>query len=105
MLLRAVSLLKTIINVSWTPVDTTNDDNKENINRNATQFQVNDAVGDDYMTSISASDRAFIKQNIFNAMYMAVSQLQSSVIISELENIFYNICQTDCGESNQWPDC
>ena len=37
-------------------------------------------------------------------MYTAVTQLQDSSIVKELENIFYNIAQTDYGENGQWPE-
>lgn len=73
-LLRAVSLLKTIINVSWTPLDTPTDDNKENVFPNQQQMG-NVSKDDQYQSKISLSDRAFIKENILNAMYTAITQL------------------------------
>ena len=104
MLLRAVSLLKLIINVSWDPIDHT-EDNKENVFSNGQIPVVNDTPDEQYQTKISINDRIFVKENIFAAMHIAETQLQSSTIVSELENIFYNICQTDCGQKNQWPEC
>ena len=73
-LLRAVSLLKTIINVSWTPLDTPTDDNKENVFPNQQQMG-NVSKDDQYQSKISLSDRTFIKENILNAMYTAITQL------------------------------
>lgn len=96
-LLRAVSLLKTTINVSWVPPDTETEN--FNINGKVTQIE------DEFQIDISVNDRAFIKEHIFNALYIAVTQFQGSVIVSELENIFYNLAQTDHEECNQWPEC
>ena len=38
-------------------------------------------------------------------MYIAVTVIQNKGIVSEIENIFYNIAQTDYGENGQWPEC
>lgn len=98
-LLRAVSLLKRIINVSWVPADADNSENKENTQQNSTY--VSKMMG---QINISESDRNSVKQTIFQALFVSIEKLQNNMITKELENIFYNIAQTDF-ENNQWPDC
>lgn len=99
-LLRAVSLLKTIINVSWEKVETGPGENKEN--SNGQNVQENEPE-DQFLIDISLSDRNFIKANIFNALYVAVATIQSPVITSELECIVYNIAEVE--EEGTWPEC
>lgn len=99
-LLRAVSLLKTIINVSWDKSETGPGENKENLN--GQNGQANEPE-DQFLIDISLSDRAFIKAHIFNALYVAVATLQSSMITSELEHIVYNIAEVET--DGAWPEC
>lgn len=68
---------------------------KENLNNN--QATVGQII-------ISEQDKTFIKTNIFEALHIALYQLNDKRISSELENIFYNIVQTDFA-AGQWNDC
>ena len=99
-LLRAVSLLKTIINVSWEKLESGPGENKENSNGQNVQ---GDEPEDQHLIDISVSDRNFIKANIFNALHVAVATIQSPVITSELECIIYNIAEVE--EEGTWPEC
>ena len=63
--LRACSLLKTIVNVSWTKPEGVNGlENKENQNQNTNEYQIK--------CEISLDDRNFVKENIFEALGIAM---------------------------------
>jgi hypothetical protein len=91
--LRAASVLKNVVNVSWdkpTGAISTLDD-KENINKgNNQEFQIK--------APISLEDRNFVKENIFEALGIAMFTLQNKNIQKEIENIFYNIVQNEFAE-------
>jgi len=92
--LRAVSLLKTIVNVSWDKPEgaVSSVEDKENFNKSngGQEFQIK--------APISLEDRNFVKANIFEALGIAMFTLQNKNIQKEIENIFYNIAQNEYAE-------
>lgn len=95
MILRAVSLLKKTINELWisTPVEV----DKENVPQNQ------GAVKAQMTPEIAESDKMSVRNDIISAMEVAVGQLESKKVSAELENVLYNLTQTDFADGHLTP--
>lgn len=100
-------MLKNTINQHWrdnTQTIQADDFDKENLNSNNQQLQQNTPDGKLQNSLISSSEMELVKSNIFQALELAFSQ--NKKVSSQIENIIYNIAQTDFNlENNQWPEC
>lgn len=54
-------------------------------------------------STLSLEDRQFVKENIFNALGVAMYTLQNKQIQKEIENVFYNIAENEFPQGT-WND-
>jgi hypothetical protein len=88
MALRATSYLKININEHWVAAPLDDEVDKENMPANSAQFKT-------LSPEIAEGDKAYVRTQIISAMEVAVGTLENKKVCAELENVLYNLTQTD----------